>query len=239
MKITFDSFERFEGQSLFPPFIEAFILDHGLKRVAEIGAGANPAIPQSFCDAHGIDYFALDADAGELQKGGSAKTVVFDMCKSRSAVPHGPFDLIFSRMTAEHYYDADLAYENMFHSVVPGGFVAQSFACLFTGPFVVNWLLPEVGSDLLLRILAPRDRYHEDKFRAYYRRCRGPIPSQLRFFDRIGFQVYEYRAYFGHPYYKLRLGVLHRLEKIKTEFLVRNPLPYLVSYSTVVLRRPE
>jgi len=95
MKITFDSFERFEGQSLFPPFIEAFILDHGLKRVAEIGAGANPAIPQSFCDAHGIDYFALDADAGELQKGGSAKTVVFDMCKSRSAVPHGPFDLIF------------------------------------------------------------------------------------------------------------------------------------------------
>lgn len=239
MRVSFRSVDNFEGWQAFPPFIGSIILENRLQRVVEVGAGANPAISREFVEANRLEYLAIDRDAAELGKGEGDNLTVFDLCDKACIVPGAPYDLIFGRMAAEHFRDATAAYENMLQSLTPGGILVQSFACLSSLPFLVNAFTPEPISDFLLSWTAPeRDRVRHEKFKAHYRRCRGPIPNQLSFLEGIGFQILEYRTYFGHHYYERRLGFLDRIEKAKTRLLLRMPIPHLASYATIVLRRP-
>lgn len=238
MIVSYRDFGFFEGWEKFPEFIQSLILSNSCHRVAEIGAGANPAVPQDFAQDHGLSYVAIDADPDELAKADPGQQVVFDLCGMSGQIPGAPYDLIFSRMTAEHFSSVELAYRNILCSLNPGGLTVHSFACLYALPFVVNRLLPDRASDWLLQRVNPRDRHQHEKFRAHYDRCRGPIPSQIEFLKRIGFEILEYRAYFGHSYYKKKFKLLDAVEKFKTQMLVRRPMPHLVSYATVILRRP-
>jgi len=231
--------DQFEGWGRFPGFIESVIQQYGATRVAEIGAGANPAIGAEFARAHRLEYLALDEDENEIRKANGARMALFDICRSSSTIPGAPYHLIFGRMTAEHFRDADAAYGNMIRSLAPGGIVVQSFACLYSLPFLVNRLTPERVAAPLLSWVAPRDGLRHDKFKAFYRRCCGPSRTQLRFFQRTGFEVLAYRAYFGHHYYQHRLWPLDRIEQLKAQLLMRLQIPHLASYATVVLRRPD
>jgi len=240
MIVSYRHFEQFEGTDHeFPQFIRSFILANSCRRIAEVGAGANPAIPQGFASAHGLEYLAVDVDPEELAKADLPDHVVFDLCRSESEIPGAPFDLIFSVATAEHFSDAELAYRNIFDSLVPGGFCVQAFPCLYALPFLVNRLLPHQASGLLLKLVSPRDSYRRPKFEAYYDRCRGPVRGQIEFLNRVGFKILEYRTYFGHGYYERRLKLLHALEHLKTRMLVRMPVPHLVSCATIILQRPS
>ena len=55
-------------------------------------------------------------------------------------------------------------------------------------------------------------------------------------FEALGFEVLEFDGYFGHGYYTY-VPILHRLEILKARLLVRNPIPMLCSYSSLVLRK--
>jgi hypothetical protein len=57
-------------------------------------------------------------------------------------------------------------------------------------------------------------------------------------FESLGYEVIEYTGYFGHEYYMKRLPWLHRIEELKSLFLVRHPVPQFCSYATLVLRKP-
>ena len=59
----------------------------------------------------------------------------------------------------------------------------------------------------------------------------------LHRFESVGFEVIRFTGYFGHPYYR-RLPPLEWLERIKSRYLVRHPIPQLCSYTTLVLRKP-
>jgi hypothetical protein len=61
----------------------------------------------------------------------------------------------------------------------------------------------------------------------------------IRRFETIGFEVCEYVGYFGHGYYRYRLAFLDRLEHAKSKWLVRHPIPFLTSYASIVLRKPN
>jgi hypothetical protein len=105
-------------------------------------------------------------------------------------------------------------------------------------PFAANRLLPEPLADLALGIVSPRkDRYRHEKFPAYYSWSRGPSKAALQRFQSLGFEVLRYSGYFGHAYYK-SLPLLDRLERWKSEQLLRHPIPHLCSYATVLLRKP-
>ncbi len=238
MIVSYSDFDSFEGWDKFPGFIQSLIVSNSCRRVAEIGGGANPAVAQDFAHPHGLSYVAIDADPDELAKAGPGQQLAFDLCGVSGQIPGAPCDLIFSRMTAEHFSNVELAYRNILCSLNPGGLTVHSFASLYALPFVVNRLLPDGASDWLLQRVSPRDRHRHEKFRAHYDRCRGPIPAQIEFLNRIGFEVLEYRAYFGHSYYSKKFKPLDTLEKLKTRMLVRRPMPYLVSYATIILRRP-
>jgi len=237
MIVTFRNVDDFEGWDKFPAFIEDVIASHSAKRICEIGAGANPALTGDVIHRHGLTFRAVDQVEGELLKSWIAETSVYDVCAGTS-VPGAPYDMIFSRMTAEHFRNPQRAYANMFGALAPGGLAVHSFATLYTLPFVLNRVLPEWVSDFLFKRFSPRDRERHDKFRAYYSHCRGPMESQLRFFRNLGYDILEYRAYFGHNYYAPKLPLLHLVHRQTTNLLLKAPIAFFVSYATIILRRP-
>jgi SAM-dependent methyltransferase len=239
MVITFGEVNQFEGWDRFPSFIQELIKGHSLRHICEVGAGANPAISPEFVQEHGLNYEALDENEGEVSKSGLARMSVIDICAADCELPGAPYDLIFSRMAAEHFRNPTHAYMNMFRALVPGGLCVHSFATLYALPFLLNRMLPDSISDLTLDRVSPRiDRDRHEKFKAYYFHCRGPMKHQVLFYQDIGYEVLEYRGYFGHNYYHMKLPFLHLLEKQKTRVLLKAPVACLTSYSTIILRRP-
>lgn len=238
MKITFRSRDEFEGWYKFPDFIEKIISTHSPKRVCEIGAGGNPGVSQDTVRRYGLQYRALDEVEGELRKSGIDGTSVYDVCATDNPPPGAPYDLIFSRMTAEHFRAPEHAYKNMLKALAPGGLSVHCFATLYALPFVLNRLLPDRLSDFLWSRFSPRPRERHDKFKAYYAHCRGPLESQIRFFQGLGYEILEYRAYFGHTYYTFRLPLLDKVHRQTTKLLLKTPIAFFTSYATVILRRP-
>jgi hypothetical protein len=87
-------------------------------------------------------------------------------------------------------------------------------------------------------MFSPRDEHLHGKFSAYYSWSRGPSNSMIRRFEEIGFEIIDYRGYFGHYYYQ-KLPWLHRLEMFKSKLLLKYSVPQLCSYARVVLRKPQ
>lgn len=146
--------------------------------------------------------------------------------------------MVFSRMVFEHIPDARRAHANILAMLRPGGLAVHCFSTLYCLPFLVNRLVPDRVSDVLLDIFAKRDRYHHEKFPARYDWCRGPTRRQIVRFQGLGYDVVEYRGYFGHGYYLRKLRPLHTLERAKARLLARHPLPLWTSYATIILAKP-
>jgi hypothetical protein len=91
-------------------------------------------------------------------------------------------------------------------------------------------------SAVLLNVFMPRDSHKLGKFRAYYSWSRGPTPAMILRFEALGYEIVEYRGYFGHRYYS-RVPVLHRLEGLKARILLANPMPMFCSYGMVIARK--
>jgi SAM-dependent methyltransferase len=239
ISISFHHFVDYEGRlDKFPAFIESVIEARHPVTVWEIGAGANPALSREFVERYGIDYTALDAEASELDKATyKAKLVARDICKADD-LPENVADLVFSRMACEHFSDGVAAHRNVCRILKPGGVAVHCFPTMYTLPFLVNRAVSESCSRFLLNLFLPRDYYHHDKFPARYHLCRGPIPSQLKKLGQLGFEICEYRGFFGHRYYlNGHLKPLHWLEELKTRILLKSPNPYLTAYATVILRK--
>jgi hypothetical protein len=112
------------------------------------------------------------------------------------------------------------------------------YATMFALPFVVNRLIPDQLADRILPVVLggdEPDRY--EKFPARYSWCRGPTRSTFARLRSVGFQVEEFRAYFGHTYYS-RVRPLDRLELAKARWLVDHPIPAWTSYAAVTMRKP-
>ena len=118
------------------------------------------------------------------------------------------------------------------------GVAVHYFPTLYTLPFVLNKLIPEGLSSFLLDIFLPRDRYQLGKFPAYYSWCYGPTPPMLAMLADIGYEILEYRGYFGSIYYS-RIPLVRDFHKIYSRNLYRHPNPYLTSFAQVILRKPE
>lgn len=148
------------------------------------------------------------------------------------------FDLIFSKMLVEHIPDARQFHTNVLSMLRPGGLAIHFFPTLYTVPFTINRLFPERLSSRLLDLFHPRDRFQHDKFPAYYQWCRGPSEKQLARFTDLGYEVVEYRGYFGHPNYYRRIKPLQMLHRAKTARLLKNPNPTFTSFAVMILRKP-
>ena len=223
----------------FDEAVETKARDPAVSRICEVGAGANPLLPPGFVTEHGLDYVLLDASTEELAKADEAYTKIQGDAESADLDAGGPYDLVFSRFTAEHIGAPEAFHRNVHAMLGPGATALHFFPTLYAPAFVVNRLLPERLTDWMLqRVQGGREHEgHTGKFPAYYRWCRGPTRRQRERFERVGFEVEEYVGYFGHFYYD-PIPVLRALLAVTARTLARHPLPLLTSYAYVSLRRP-
>ena len=226
----------------FPERIARIVETSTTTTVCEVGGGARPALALDLVERLGLQYTVLDVSADELAKApeGYAK-VHLDIAGADLDPEHvGRFDLVFSKTLAEHVRDAERFHRNVHALLRPGGYAVHLFPTMFAPAFVVNRLLPAAVTRWMLRkVQGSRrdDQGLEGKFPAYYRWCRGPSRKQVERLRGIGYDVVEYRGYFGTPgYYRpLRMAWL---DDMVSTWLRRFPLASLTSYAVVVLRRP-
>lgn len=241
MTISYASYHQFLGWGAAPDFLASIIERESSTSVLEIGAGANPTLSPAEVDARGLRYTTNDASQDELQKADPAyETLLLDMATASSAVlPREAFDLVFSRMVNEHVADGERYYRNIFDVLRPGGVTVHCFATLYTLPLTVNRLIPERLASRVMDVVHPRDRYQHDKFPAVYSWSRGPSRRMIKRLTSLGYEIVEYRGYFGHAYYSHpALALLRALEEAKARWLCAHPVALLTSYAVVILRRP-
>jgi len=222
----------------FVPFLQELICGNDIKSVCDIGGGANPMLSSEFVKESGVDYSILDISEDELKKAPEQYSKVLANIASSDFNIDKSYDMIFSKMLAEHIADADQFHKNVFSCLADGGLAVHFFPTLYTLPFFINCVIPEAFADALLNRFSPRDRYKHDKFPAYYRWCFGPTHRQMNRFKSLGYEVVEYRGFFGHGDYYNKIKILKKLHNIKTEYLLRHPNPIFTSYAIVVLKKP-
>jgi SAM-dependent methyltransferase len=208
-------------------------------RVCDVGGGANPALDLGSIRRHAVDYVVADISAHELRKAPPGyRTRQVDVA-SREFSQYGPFDLVISKMLAEHVVDPEAFHRSVYEALAPGGRAVHFFPTLYEPVFVLNRVIPERASGRLLRQLqAGRESDgHNGKFPALYRWCRGPTRRQLSRLRSVGFEVDEYVGFFGHNYFRGR-SVLDSVDRTVGQCLVRYPLAAFTSFAIVTLRRP-
>jgi SAM-dependent methyltransferase len=238
--VSYHPVSMFPGWEAAPEFLASVLAMHGSRQLLEIGSGANPTLSPEYVRQNGLRCVTSDIDARELEKADPAFTQLVVNLAEKNVDPtlYASFDCVFSRMVNEHINDGELYHRNIYKVLKPGGIAIHCFSTLWTFPFVVNRLLPEIVTSRLLKFFDRNDEYKHGKFRAHYSWSRGPSKTMLRRFQRIGYEVLRYAGYFGHNYYRRRAGWLQGFEDSKSRFLLRHPQPLLCSYAVVVLRRP-
>jgi uncharacterized UPF0146 family protein len=218
--------------------IAEIIENNNGRRICDIGGGANPLLTPDYINQKGIDYSVLDISEAELNKAPKQyNKIVADISSPEFSPTTAGFDLVFSKMLAEHIKDGEQFHKNVLRMLTDDGLAVHFFPTLYALPFLVNYLTPEVLADKLLNVFAVRDRYQFAKFPAHYSWCRGPIRSQRRKFEKSGYEIIQYRGFFGHGGYYDRIPILKRLHELKTGYLLKRPNPLFTSYAYIVLKK--
>lgn len=219
-----------------PAFIEDLIVKFNVKSVFEIGAGANPALSPEAVRRLKISYTLNDLEKDELDKADPVyERNISDLCDAEIKIEK-KYDLVFSRMAGEHFYNAKNLHANVHNLLNDGGYSVHCFSTLYAFPFLVNKYMPDWLSDKLLAIFNPRNYYQHKKFKAFYDKSFGPSAKMIQFFEDQGYDIIDYTGYYGHPYYK-RIPLIHQLENYKSAWLVKHPITALTSYASVVLKK--
>lgn len=204
------------------------------RTVCDVGGGWRPLF--SIEDVHdlGISYTVLDVSRDSLQRTPpDYDTVCADICNPPRELT-ASFDLVFSMFVAEHVRDGGAMHRSIFEMLRPGGIAIHVFPTLFHPAFVANKLLPEQ----LTQRLVSRLVHHTDKFPARYSWCFGPTRSMHRRLRAIGYEVLEFRPFYG-TYYLDRVPVLRKVDDGLARWAARRRMPYLTSFARLELRKPE
>ena len=222
----------------FEQFLRDYLVRDRPTRVADLGGGANPLLDPACIHRFQLDYTVLDISQAELDKAPAGyRTVQADLAAPGFRWERPGFDLVFSRMLAEHVPDGARFHGNVWQLLAPGGLALHCFPTLYSLPFVFNRVISDRMSDWLLDRIQPRNRYQHAKFPAYYSWCRGPSPAQLRRFAALGYEVVEYRGLFGHSYFEA-VPWLDRLQRRAAARRLQHPQPHRTSYAFIALRKP-
>ena len=206
--------------------------------VCDVGGGRNPLLSPERSDELGLHYTVLDISQGELD----LAPPEFDTVCADIAGPHfatrDSFDFMFSKFVAEHVRSGEMFHRNVLQALKPGGIALHYFPTLYSVPFVVNRIMPEQVGSRVLDVVLPRDRSREEKFPARYSWTRGPTARQLDRLQDVGFEVVEYRAGFGHDYYR-RIPLVRDVAERWFRTAERHEWYIFTNFAIVVLRKPE
>jgi SAM-dependent methyltransferase len=208
--------------------------------VCELGGGARPALEPEFLREHDLACLVVDLSESELAKAPPGyRTLVGDVSSPafQTGEHDGSYDVVFSRVLAEHVRNPRQFHLNVRRLLRPGGVAMHFFPTLWWPPFVANRLLPEgIAEWILLRIEPWRERSgRSGKFPAYYHWCFGPTRSQIARLSSTGFMVEHCVAYFGENSHAPG-RVLGALNHAWTRAMLARPVYHFTSYATYTLR---
>lgn len=221
----------------YAAFVEDLVATSGARRICEVGAGARPSLPLEFVESRALDYVILDVSKDELAKAPRGYSKIQADIRSPKLELDGLYDLVLSRMVAEHIDEPETFHANVHNVLAPGGRAFHFFPTLYALPFVVNRILPSVMSLAVLKLLRPQRARNRAKFRVYYAWCRGPTAKQVARFETLGYIVEAYIGFFGHNYYA-KVKPLQSVADASARVLVRHPVSLLTSFAYVILRKP-
>jgi 2-polyprenyl-3-methyl-5-hydroxy-6-metoxy-1,4-benzoquinol methylase len=234
MKISY--YLNIHAERNFVTTVEFLARLPGIKTICEIGGGANPLLGLDFIRENSLTYTILDISQEELDKASDEYNKICADITDESLALNCCFDLVFSRMVLEHIQCASKFHENVYRMLSETGIAFHLFPTLYSLPFFVNKLLPDRMLEIILEMVAPRDKYRQAKFRAYYNWCYGPTQKNIHRFKVLGYEIQHYVGYFGHDYYN-KFKPIRWLHRNKSSQLLKFPNPNLTSYSYLLLSK--
>ncbi len=221
------------------PYLIELIIQKNLKKICEIGGGANPLLPLEFIQHYQLEYTVLDISEEELSKAPQGYIKVLgDITSDNIDHLKNDYDLVFSKMLAEHVQSGKKFHHNVRELLRPGGMAFHFFPTLYAIPFMLNKIIPEsLSLKLLGRVSKTRNNLgNHGKFPGYYNMCFGPTKNQIRLLQNIGYQIDTYIGFFGHDYFK-NIRLFNWLSNLMTRLLIKYPLASLTSYSYMLLTK--
>jgi uncharacterized UPF0146 family protein len=239
MNIEYKQAKKQDHITEFKNYLDELIICSEIKKICEVGGGANPAISLDHIQKYDLEYTLLDISPQELAKAPEKYHKIQADISSTNLNLDEQFDLIFSIMLAEHVPSGEAFHKNVFNLLRNGGYALHVFPTMYALPFLTNQILPEILSQRLLWMLSPhrKNELNKLKFPAYYSWCRGPIKSQISKFENLGYRVEEYIGFFGTPAYFRKIKPLSLLDELVSSLFTKYPQPLVTSYAYVLLRK--
>lgn len=237
MEITYKHYQ--EAWDNHYAYLINLILQKKLKKICEIGGGANPLLPLPFIKQYRLEYTVLDISPEELSKAPDGyHKVLADITSDNINHLENDYDLVFSKMLAEHVQFGKKFHQNINRLLKSGGIAFHFFPTLYAIPFMLNKIIPESLSLKLLRFVSKERNNigNHGKFPGYYNMCYGPTKKQIRLFQSIGYSIDAYTGFFGHDYFK-NIRWLNGISNKIARLLLKYPIARLTSYSYVVLTK--
>lgn len=227
-------FSAHVGHVEFVPRLLELIAENGFRRVCDIGGGRSPMLSPEDVRHRGLEYIVMDVSRDELDLAPPEfEKVVADVCSVDESTV-ADVDFAFSHMVAEHVPDGEAMHRHIFRILRPGGMAFHMFPTLYYPAFVINRAIPNGLADALAHRLYPGKK----RFPARYSKCYGPTPSMFRLLRGIGYEVVQYRPFYGTGYFRGR-RLLERVDEALGSWAASRRSPYLTSYVWLLLRRPE
>lgn len=230
----------------YQQFLERFTATRPtIRRVLEIGGGANPALSIEFIEKHRLEYTILDISAAELAKAPDGYLKLrADITDENLLIPE-VYDFVFSKMLAEHVSSGVIFHKNVMRLLCNSGVAFHYFPTLYALPCVINRLLPESLGEKFLQLFQGSRQAdgRTAKFKAYYSWCRGPLKHQIKRFEVLGYVVEEYIGFFGWEGYFKKFRILENIHcwvnRKLSHWMVRHPIPLLTSCAYLILRKND
>jgi Methyltransferase domain. len=104
------SYEAWQG---YTDKLKKLIDKYSIATICEVGGGANPTLSLEYISTKKLNYTILDISKNELDKAPSSyNKVVADIC-SNDLVDSSEYDLVFTKMLAEHIKNGELLHKNI------------------------------------------------------------------------------------------------------------------------------
>lgn len=202
--------------------------------VLEIGGGRSPLLSIGEIKQLNLNYAVNDISERELGKCPDyMDTLCFDIAGD---VPTKQFDFIFSSMVFEHIKDSKKAYENIYNLLKPGGLCLNFHPTLFALPFVINQIIPDRLSSIILRLFFPvRTDDGIPKFPANYSWCFAADFQEKRI-RNIGFSDVRIIPFYGHGYFR-KIPILHQIDTAISRLAQKQDFSLLASYAYTVVSK--
>jgi len=204
--------------------------------ILEFGGGRSPGFKLSELPPNVNSYTVNDIEESELELAPEGyEKACFNVCGDVSKFA-GKYDVVFSKMLAEHVPDGEAMHRNALELLKPGGVAFHFNPKLYAVPFVVNRLIPENLSRSILFKLDPKRVSEVPKFPAVYSWCRGSTDKLEERIKSLGYSDVKVIPFYGHSYYK-KLPVLRQGEKIMSNFYGKNDVSVFAAFMYTIARK--